>query len=309
MAQINWNHLFAKGSIVDLNTGRWRARLAIQPQDLDIKDSDEVNKILSLGQHRLAPEKAFEGILEPARAAARSIDYYSMNFGLIKGARYVPDSNLEKLLNKLRGYQDTFEEEVQKFIDGFDEMKEKQLPIIEQALKDAAKDPEVARIAYNRILVEYPSKEMVREKFRLQWNVYAIQGAKSKAAAQVAANEAEQVKDIIGTMVGQLRTELSEKVKKILQIVDRGGKLTDSSVGSAMALLTKVESLNVLGDQVLAQQIQALRAALSAVDKKEVGDDFIKGLGDVEEALEASVEEAIKQAEDSLTSVGKRKLG
>ena len=309
MAQINWNHLFAKGSIVDLNTGRWRARLAIKPQDLDIEDSDEVQKVLSLGQHRLAPETAFAGILEPARAAARSIDYYSMNFGLIKGARYVPDSNLEKLLGKLREYQATFNEEVEKFLENFDEMKEKQMPIIKKALEDAARDESVSREAFNRIRVEYPTKEEVRAKFRLQWNVYAIQGAKSKAAAAVAANEAEQVKDIIGTMVGQLRSELSAKVEKILAAVNRGGALSSTSVGSAMELLNKVESLNVLGDQVLAQQIVSLRAALSTVDRKNVGEDFGQGLEDIQEALEASVEEAIKQAEDDLTSVGRRKLG
>lgn len=306
---LNWNALFANGSIVDLSTSLWRARIGIKPSDLGIEDSKEVQKILSLGCHRLAPAKAFEEVMEPARAAARSIDYYSMNFGLIRGARYVPDVNLPKLMGKLKEYKAQFDTAVQDFIANYEDIKAQQMPIIQKALQDAARDPEAAERAFERIQSEYPSADQIRAKFALRWNVYAVQGAKSKAAADAATEETENVKNIIRDMVGQLRTELTDKLQSILEITQKGGKLSDASIGSAMSLLSRVESLNVLGDQVLAQQIAALRTSLTTVDKADVGTEFVQGLNDIQKALETSVEQAIADAESNLTSVGKRKLG
>lgn len=308
MSQLNWNALFANGSIVDLHTSMWRARLGIKPSDLGIDDTTAVQKVLSLGCHRLAPAKAFEDINEPAKAAARAIEHYSMNFGLIRGARYVPDTNLPKLLGALRKYKNEYMEAVNAFMDNYDKMKAEQMPIIRAALRDAAQTPEAAENAYRRIMAEYPSSNEVRQKFGLRWNVYAIQGAKSRAALAAATEESENVKGIVSSMVTELRSEMQDKLKKVLDIATKGGRLSTKTIESAHTMLDRIESLNVLGDQVLAQQIGSLRAAFANMDKGQVTEDFTMGLNQVQEALEASVEEAIAQAEQNLTGVGKRKL-
>lgn len=308
MSTLNWNALFANGSIVDLGTSLWRARLGIKPSDLGIDDTNAVQKVLSLGCHRLAPSKAFENINEPAKAAARAIEHYSMNFGLIRGARYVPDTNLPKLLKELRQHKQKFNEAVNDFMDNYEKMKAEQMPLIRDALRDAAQTPEAAKIAFMRIQSEYPEAHQVRDKFRLQWNVYAIQGARSKAAMAAATEEQENVKGIVSSMVTELRSEMQKKLEAIMQITAKGGRLSTKSIDSAVKMLDRLESLNVLGDQVLAQQISSLRSAFLTMDKGQVTEDFTAGLNDVQAALEQSVEQAIADAEANLTGVGKRKL-
>ena len=306
--KLSWNSLFANGSIIDLHTSIWRARTKLKPADLGIDDSKEVQKALSLGCHRLAPSSAFEEILEPARSAARSIDHFSLNFALIRGAKYVPDSNIELLMQRLSGYKQEFNEAVDRFITNYEEMKEVQLPIIKKALLDAAKTEIAAANAYERIMMEYPTASQVRDRFSLKWSVYAVQGAKSKAALQAISEEADEVKSVVSSMVEQLRKDMKTKMESILKTAAKGGRLTDRSIDSALEMLDRVESLNILGDEVLGDQIDALRDALNKVDQKKVGKDFIKDLGDMQKQLEESAEQAVKDAEDSLTGLGKRKL-
>lgn len=308
MSNLNWNALFANGSIVDLHISMWRARLGIKPSDLGIDDTNAVQKVLSLGCHRLAPSKAFEDINEPAKAAARAIEHYSMNFGLIRGARYVPDTNLPKLLAQLRKLKLQYQEAVNAFMDNYEKMKAEQMPLIRDALRDAAHDKAAADAAFHRIQAEYPEAHEVRAKFGLSWNVYAIQGAKSRAALAAATEEAESVKSIVSSMVSELRSEMNQKLESILKITAKGGKLSSKSIESALTMLDRVESLNVLGDQVLSQQISSLRSAFLTMDKGQVTEDFVMGLNDVQTALEQSVEQAIAEAEANLTGVGKRKL-
>lgn len=305
---LNWNALFANGSIVDLKTSIWPAKTKIKASDLGIEDSTAVQKVLSLGSHRLAPAKAFAEIKGHASAAKDAIDRYSMNFGLIRGARYIPDKNLEKLLPELRRHKIAFMESVNEFLDNYDKMKAEHLPLIKSALDDASPDKETAKNAYQRILSEYPSSTEVRQKFHLAWSVYAIQGARSRAALAAATEEQENVKSIVSSMVTELRGEMAQKLESLMKLTAKGGKLSTKSIESAHNMLDRLESLNVLGDQVLAEQINSLKRAFNSIDKGKVTDDLVMGLNQAQAELEASVEQAIADAESNLTSVGKRKL-
>ncbi len=305
---LSWDKLFLTGSVVSLSTSLWRARVQIKADDLGIDDTVAVQTALSLGCHRLAPPRAFEAILEPARAAARAIDYYSLNFGLIKGARYVPEKNIPALEAELKANKEKFKLAVDEFMQNYEKTKEEMLPIIEQALVDAANNPQCAVSAFERIKAEYPTANEVKDRFDLSWSVYAIKSAKTENIADAAAQEAEGVKSIIGDMVKQLRGDLTEKLKAILEITTRGGKLSDKSLISAKQLLDRVDSLNVLGDETLSQQIKAMRKALSTVSEGQYDDGFVVGLNDIQKNLQESVEQAIKDAEENLTGVGRRKL-
>lgn len=308
MSSLTWNNLFLNGSIVDLTTGLWRARTKLKAADLGIENSQEVQKALSLGSHKLAPPKAFAEIKEAAARASRAIDYYSMNFGLIRGARYVPDTNLQPLMIELKGAQEEFNQASDAFVANYEVMKDQMLPVIRSALQSAAKDQESADMAYQRVYAEYPPSQLLRTKFALTWNIYSVQAAKSSAAKEVAEEESGKVKDILRDMIEQLRGDLQGKLQGILETATKGGTLPSRSVESAYKMLDRVESLNVLGDSVLADQVRAVRVALSGVDRKDVGDGFVTGLNDIQKTLEDSLEQAVADAERNLTGVGRRKL-
>lgn len=307
--RLGWGDLFVSGAIVDMTVNLWRAQIGIEAKDLAIENSEEVAKALSLGRYRLAPAKAFEEIKEAARSARRSWDYHSLNFGLIPGARYVPDSTMPKLLGELRAHKERFDDAVGRFMKGYEAMKAEQLPVLEKAIRDASRSPEAAEEAIRRLEYEYPTPESVRAKFNLRWSIYAIQGARSKAAAEAADDETETIKDVVRGMVTQLRDDMTEKLGAILAIVNRGGVLQEQSIRSATEVLDRVDALNVLGDEVLAEQSLRLRKLLDTVEPgKRIGDAVLGNLEGVRTALDRSLRDAVKEAERNLMGVGQRKF-
>lgn len=305
---LTWNDLFKAGSVVDLDMQIWTARVKIRAEDLGLEDSVDVRKALSLGQHRLAPPEEFEEIFKHARAADRSVKSFSLNFPFIRGARYVPEKNMGPLLKELKTDKEFFNTAVDAFIGKYDTIRSEMLPVIEKALKDAAKNPLAAERAFVRIQGEYPSSEEVRSKFRLSWSMYAVQGASTASVKDAVKEEGNNVKSIVEDMIVQLRQEAVEKVKQILRLTDKGGKLRKDTLESAMAMVDRLEALNVMGDGVLAQQISALRSSLTSVGEEVPGKEFSKGLKDIEQELTSSVEEAVKEAEKNLCGLGRRKL-
>lgn len=305
---MRWDDLFNNGSVVDLSASMWRAKVKLKASDLGIDDSPEVKQALSLGCHRLLPSKAFEEIVAAARECRNLVDQYSMNFGLIRGARFVPNKNVGKLMTALRTEKTRFYEAVDRFLDNYETGKEEMLPVIEKALRDAARSDEAAARAFRRIRQEYPTREEVLTRFQISWSIYQITSPRSREAAEAIEGEGDNVKSMVRSMVEQLRGEMTTKLADLLKLIERGGKLPERSIKSAVDLLDRLEGLNVFGDAALAEQIRTVRSWIEGVEGGKPGEALAAGIADVKRSLEEGLEAAVAEAEASLTGVGKRKL-
>jgi hypothetical protein len=305
-----WSDLFLNGSVVDLDIGLWSGRTQIRCQDFGIEDSKEVQRALSLGSHRLFPKESFDEIMETVRQAKRVVEWHSLPFPFVRGARYVPSDKLPDLIVKLKKIREGFDGAVAIFVANYEATKTLMLPVLEKALKDAAHTPEAAQAALQRLQSEYPAPDAAKEKFRLSWSVYAISAPKDAASTEGIAAETEAVKSIVKSMVMELREEFSEKVGKIAKVVARGGVIPEKMIESAVEVMGRVESMNVMGDEVLRQQVGILRGILTAAEgnsRKTVGISEAS-LNDIEKAIEESADEAVRAAEEALTGMGRRKI-
>lgn len=307
---LSWNSLFLTGSVVDIDAGRWYARTKIKPEDLGIVDSPEVAKALSLGSHRLAPPEAFEEIQGIVSRAKRALEFHSLKFAMIAGARYVPSDQMEPLMMKLREAKRQYKDALERFVANYDSVIAAMLPTIKQALTDAAKgDMAVVDQALARIQSEYPSSDQIRAKFYFKWSIYAVQSAKGAAAAEAAEEEAESIKGVVKGMVEQLRTDLAEKVSGVMEVIKKGGKLKKNSLAAALTCLDRTDSLNVLGDLELTRQTRAIREALMNLDPEtDAPAGTVDQLGNLKSELEQGAAEAVAQAEQALMGLGVRKL-
>jgi hypothetical protein len=307
---MSWDALFRSGAVIDLHVSMWRARTGIKISDLAIEDSDEVHKALALGSHRLAPRNALDKIREIAAKAKRTIEYHSVTFPYLYGVRFVPDQSLEILLEKLPIIADEFDAEADSVAGRLGEVKEEMAPVVMKAIKDATRNPDLVQAAFDRVMSEYPTPDEVRRRFSLRWKIFTIQGSKSAAVADAASEETEDVKSVVRDIITQLRAEISDKVGAVMAAVARGGKIPQPSVDSAMAVIDRVEQMNVFGDSVLTAQVATLRRVVEAA----VGDDgmdptdMVSDLVGVKKALDSSVEQAVEDAKKNLTAVGRRKL-
>ena len=306
---LTWNDLFLNGDVIKLTRGMWRARIGIRPVDLGIENTDAVNKALNLGVARLAPKEAFEAIDAVADAAKRAVEDGSYAFGFIHGARYIPGQNREKLLAKLDDLKTQFDAAVEAFIGTYEAVKAEQLPIIEKALQDAARTPEAALAALDRIRSEYPPADSLRDLFVLRRSVYAITGSKVAGASEAVGDETNEVRDVVRDMVVGLRGEVAEKLGTVLALIQKGGSLKEVSINSALAVLDRVDAVNVLGDDALTAKVASLRSALRGVTPgKRVTDAEVAGLEAINKDLTGSVEEAMRAAEAKLTGRQGRRL-
>jgi hypothetical protein len=306
---LSWNQLFLTGSVVDIDAGRWYARTRIKPADLGIPDSEEVSKALALGNHRLAPPEAFEDIQGIVSRAKRALEARSLNFAMIKGARYVPSEQMEQLLAILRDLRSQHKAAKSRFIEAYAKVRADMEPIILQALRDATKEPTAVERAFQRIQAEYPTPGQIEDMFYFKWNVYAVQSSRSAQASEVAEEESESIKSVVKGMVEQLRGELVEKVGSLLDSAKKGGKLRTTSISSALTCLDRADSMNVLGDSELAKLTRALRNAIMNIDpEKDVSTGMLDELDGLKTELETGAAEAVAQAEQALMGLGVRKL-
>lgn len=309
---VTWNDLFTQGTLIDYSTHLWRARIRLKPEDLGIDPTDDVQRALSFGCHRLAPASAFADINAVVNGYTSDIMEHSLNFPLLQGVRYVPDSEITELQRKLDKRSFEFGIAVDAFLAQYDNMMAEMLPIIEKALQEAAKTPDAASAAMSRVVTEYPSRDKVTQKFGLEWNFFTIAIPDSKEAAVSAKNSIPQVQKAITGMVEQLRNELLEKVSGLFSLAkkvkDGTSRSKDgfasTSKKSALDVLAKVDRLNILGDTVLKEQVQVLRSLLDSEDMSAVMQDLSK----VKVNLESDVAEASKAAEKKLTGLGNRKI-
>lgn len=307
---VSWNALFMRGSVLDLDVSSWNPKTKIRPADLGIEDTDAVHAALSLGSHRLIPQKAFEKINDVVRAAKRSVDYYSLNFQFVRGARYVPENRMAPLREKLEAHRLNFVDAVEDFVSKYDAEKEAMLPIIGKALKDAARNDMAAVMAMDRLKQEYPLAIEVRNKFSLRWNIYSISAPKTTAAAEAAAQETETVRGIVRGMVEQLREEFSGKVGAVLSAVARGGKIPGPTIDSAREVIARLEDTNVFGDETLASQLSKFKGILDKAEQD--GAYMVRGaevdLDAIKKDIDRSADEAVADAERALTGLGRRKV-
>ena len=304
---LRWDDLFKGGSVIDLDIKRWTARAKILPRDLGIQDSSEIRQALSLGCHRLVPRQAFAAISSAIQMAQTAVAAHSVPFAMIRGARFIPDGRKEECLADLAKAKAKFEVACDAFEAAYAEVKATQLPILKEALTQAARSPEAAEAAFNRLCAEYPSS--VRDKFNLSWNRYVISSAKDQAMGDAVAEEAANVKSVIGDVIGQLRTQLGERVQELMDLVQKNGSVNKKSINSTLRLLERLEQLNFSQDRGLQAQITQVRLWLEGAEKSAASSENSVSLVQVKEDLTKGVEEAVAEAEAELSGLGRRRLG
>lgn len=306
---LNWNALFAAGQIVKLQTKKWTAHTKLKPQDVGIDDIEAVAAVMSLGRVRLLPTSAFRDINSAILEAKDSIADSSINFAMIKGARYIPESNMERLGPKLIQSKNRFLEAVEVLCNSYAEAREAHAPLVRQALEAAKSSDAALEMAYSRVMATYPTTTEVRNKFHMSWSFFGISGARSRAAIAALSDEQTEVKSIVSGMVTELRSEVQTKVEQLLKAATRGGKLNKKTLEGARAMVDKLETLNILGDATLATQLQALRMTFEGMETEKMDEEFSANLNAIKAELEATADQAILDVEASLTATGRRKLG
>jgi hypothetical protein len=311
MALTNWTDIFNSGCIFDLGIARPSLKIQNTPDDLGVPDTGAVKKAFTLGHLRLVDAKAFEDVNSAAQRASKAVIRHSMPFALIRGARYVPNSKLPKLLAELREARAEFDEAANKFMWAYEATKASQEPVIKAALADASRGlPGMADEAWRRVQANYPSAEEIRAAFSLTWTVYQLANANAQEAREEALNTAGQIKGVVRGMVEGLRADVAEKVACLIKLSENGGKLNGKSINAAGEVIARVRELNeAIGDNGLERELRSLEGILFDAKEERNASRLVSAFEATKAALAEGLEAAVASAEESLTGMGRRKIG
>lgn len=303
---LTWADLFCNGSLIDLDVSVWDGLVRMKPEDLGIEKSEAVNAALTFGHQRLVPKETLQAIRDHAYKARQVVDNYSIPFKLVPGSRYLPKPNRETVQEELTKLNNEFNSAVNRFLAEYADNKTRQIEVLRKALQQAARDQSAVEPAMARILCEYPTEELLRTRFGLSWKSYSIAAPQDGSSD---GTEGNAIKAEIENMIDRLREQLTEKVKSIMELVNKGGKITEKTYKSALALCDKVAALNVFGDTGLTDAIAAVRSAISAARGTDApGQPLAAGLGQVEAELTKSREDAIASAASRIAGTAERRF-
>lgn len=303
---LSWADFFTNGSLIDMDASQWDGLLRLLPEDLGIARTDAVKSAITFGHERLVPKDSLMFIRGVVGLAREAIDESTIPFKLVPGSRFLPKNRRESLNERLTHLKGEFDKQVNDFLAKYEQIRADHRPVLKEALEEASTSALAAAKALERIEGCYPSAAELREKFQLEWRIFSIAEPKDGTPSE----QSGAIMKEIENMVDRLRQQLTEKVKDIMELAGRGGKITAKTYRSALKVCERIDRLNFFADQGLRDAVEAVRRAVTAAQSSEdPGGGLTKGLETVSEELVRSREEAIASAARMMTGQAERRFG
>ncbi len=322
--------IFRDGVLVDLDVSRWSGARRLSPEELGWR-TEEFPEVYSTGSMQLIPKVALERFCQLESQARYLLERQSFAFP-IGGARFVPRMVLPELLAQLDGLKAQFAESTRTFLEEYPALQAQMTPTWREIAKktwEKAGQPEPldcyeAR-SLDAIAAAYPPGSRLERRFSFSWICYTIQVANWEAADAYALAQEEtqrraleadyraQAEARIGTFVDEvvetLRAETAALCQRVLAHIQSGKAVTERTLKSLGAFVSRFKALNFVGDQAIEAQLEALRAELltrhSAAEFRD--DAALTGvLKDKLEALAAQAESISDRA--ALTGEYRRRI-
>ena len=304
--KLTWEDLFSQGTLVDLDVGIWAGLARVLPGDLGIPKTEAVQRALTFGHERLVSKSYLQPLRDLEQAARAAVDNVSITFPLIKGSRYVPRKNRQKLEAELAGIKVEFEAAVAAFLTGYEQHKAEQNIQLRKALMTAAKDPAAVDGAMARLAGKYPGVQALAGLNFMTWRYLAITAPKDGEAAT---GEVNAVTEALTDITKGLRKEVEDKLAEVLALCARGGKITAKTYNSAKRVLDKIAGLNVFGDAKLAEAVEKFRQVIDgASDAADAGAVLVAGLEPIKAEIAKDTAAAVEAAAKRLTGAASRKF-
>jgi len=319
-----WDDIFGSMAAIGIHHTSYTGRMSLTAELLGVKVTDAVQAVIRFGSIRLLPEEAYKNLSACVSAARDTLHRNSVKFAMIPGSRLVRLDKLDELISQLKMCKIAYDAAKEEFRANFYANRDKQLPILRAAFSTAlevedAETPEEAAARLKLldhvmtiITANYPSADEAADRFSLRWSSpFSIDRSKKSVSEDDVQAELADVKDVLKGIIEELRSDLSERVKDLRDLIMRGGKITKKTTNSARDAIGRLRDLNIVNDTVLLAQIEAVELWLNRLDSNAadaVTNGIVVGLDEVMKAVESDADVAAAAASAALSGAGKRKL-
>ena len=268
--------LTQRGVLISVSVRYWRARRKLNPEDLGLKRAQVDAKLISLGHKKLLPPESLEKLaLLEGRAHALVEE---STFPFLNGvARYLPNTKLQEVADKLRGIRGEFEQEQAVFLRQYTELREAALRQWRAVAAGLVENPERLVAA---ISAAFPPPEGMPRYFGFEIHTFQLSvpdvpqaelveiGTQQeliqarRQAAESAKHEIEaSCQAFIGDCVATLRQETAKLCTEMLETINGTGSVHQKTLNRLVKFIDHFRELNFVNDAEMEQKLQQVRQA------------------------------------------------
>ena len=281
--------LTREGVLISVSVRYWRATKKLAAEDLGLDPEKVTDRLISLGHKKLLPKESLESFALIEGRAHALVE--GGTFPFLKGlARYLPNSKLPEVLEKLNGMEREFATAKGQFLDHYAETRERALAEWAEAARQLVAEPErlVATIA-----AAFPDPKQMDRWFEFSVQLFQIRApegldvqliqaseqeemlrARQQAATEAATRIHQQVETFVSDCVASLRQETSTLCEEMLESM-RSGKtgVHQKTLNRLVKFIDEFKQLNFVGDQQMEQELERVRQELLQRTAEEYRDD------------------------------------
>lgn len=300
----------SKGCLVSISIHKPTLRVQLSWEDIGIPD----NVTVLASPPSTKPPTGYNNFTRLEQSMRNTIRRFSI--GGMEGFRFMPWANFEKCLAEVIPYKEEYEAFVPTFLEDYEVQKERiiddwviQAGTIWDNLQDGAhmSRGEFINRVEGRLRKSLPSSNELPAKFgvaikSLQFSVG--KGAKVENAPLTLKYAKQMAKDTFNDffteVASDLRQRTAEMAGKVLDVMKKNGKISDKSLQPLREYIKLFESLNVIDDSEVAQQVAKIKEFLKA-DKETINSKTFVNFGH-------TLGEAVSMASQDLDEVVKNKM-
>lgn len=284
MTEEIYKSIFEAGCLINLSISVWGGRIKLPSNLLDLKDVDpnfiKASKSL-IDRDYLKP-------IEEIRNEARSYIYTKSLPFPIQGINFVPKGIIQEMDEKLKQYQNIFDDRIRDFIHHFEEIRDQ------------------ARNYLSKFFNEDDYPQNIHQKFGFFWRYFIMDSpnGKSLITPEMISREQEKFIQTIDSFksmaIDSLRTRFAESVDHLVERLteNKDGKkkiFRDSMIDNFTEFLGDFGKLNINNDQELGRLINQCHKILNGISPSD-----LRGSEGFRDAIKTSMEQVQTQMDSWL---------
>lgn len=312
--------LAQQGYLLDLNVSRWAGQTRLTEEDLGLDGLTDSN-LHRLGRMQLVPADELAKIMRIEQRARQALAHRSFKFPF-GGARFVPEKMLGILLSELDRCRTEFNAAVESFVLDYGTMRRKMhstwMENARRLQQELGKPAEWLNAFEGRLEAAYPSSEVVRRSFDIQWlmyqmalpqglNVRLIDTKNAMEAARLADEARRNMEAQVQSFVGEAAQELRSRAASLCahvseQIGKNGDKLSEKSLNPLRELIAEFQAMDFTGDADFKATLDRLRSELLGGAKSGTA-EALRGDANFREQFKQGLDAVVAKVEGEATQV------
>jgi hypothetical protein len=322
--------LTCRGVLISVSVRYWRARKKLNPEDIGLNRGQVDDRLISLGHKRLVPKDCLKSLsLVEGRAHALVEE---STFPFLNGvARYLPNTKLEEVTEKLRGLQGEFEMRRDEFLARYAETRRTALQVWRTAADELLDENQERLLAV--ISGAFPAADAMPRYFGFDIRTFQITApdipqaqlveigtqqeliAARKQAATSAQREIERsCREFIADSVAALREQTAKLCGEMLQTINGTGSVHQKTLNRLVTFIDRFRELNFANDTEMTDQLDRVREQFLQKTAAEYRDDnyarqqLVSGLSALRNKAAELVGEDARQLVENFGQMGRRRF-